>query len=77
MHFCFMGQYTPQALNGMMENPTGNRFEAAKNLIEVAGGKLISMYGMPAEGPGVLAIFETSEPAAAAAKSLPPAAFTT
>jgi uncharacterized protein with GYD domain len=43
MHFCFMGQYTPQALNGMMENPTSNRFEAAKKLIEAAGGKLISM----------------------------------
>ena len=69
MHFCFMGQYTPQALNGMMENPTGSRFEAAKKLIEAAGGKLISMYGMPAEGPGVLAIFETSDPTAAAAIS--------
>jgi uncharacterized protein with GYD domain len=69
MHFCFMGQYTPQALNGMMDNPTSNRFEAAKNLIEAAGGKLISMYGMPAEGPAVLAIFETADPNAAAAIS--------
>jgi uncharacterized protein with GYD domain len=69
MHFCFMGQYTPQALKGMMENPTTNRFEAAKKLIEAAGGKLISMYGMPAEGPGVLAIFEVSDPSAAAATS--------
>jgi len=42
---------------------------AAKKLIEAAGGKLISMYGMPAEGPGVLAIFETSDPNAAAAIS--------
>jgi uncharacterized protein with GYD domain len=69
MHFCFMGQHTSQALNGMMENPTGSRFEAAKKLIEAAGGKLISMYGMPTEGPGVLAIFETSDPTAAAAIS--------
>ncbi len=69
MHFCFMGQYTPQALNGMMENPTSNRFEAAKKLIEAGGGKLISMYGMPAEGPGVLAIFDVSDPNAAAAIS--------
>jgi uncharacterized protein with GYD domain len=59
MHFCFTGQYTPQALNGMMDNPTANRFEAAKNVIEAAGGKLISMYGMPADGPGVMVIFET------------------
>ncbi len=69
MHFCFMAQYTPQALQGMMENPTTNRFEAAKKLIEAAGGKLISMYGMPAEGPGVLAIFDVSDPSAAAAMS--------
>jgi hypothetical protein len=27
------------------------------------------MYGMPAEGPGVLAIFEVSDPSAAAATS--------
>lgn len=69
MHFCFTGKYTPQALNSMMENPATNRFEAAKKLIEAAGGKLISMYGMPVEGPGVLAIFEVSDPGAAAAIS--------
>jgi uncharacterized protein with GYD domain len=64
-----MGQYTPRAFNGMMENPTSNRFKAAKKLIEAAGGKMISMYGMPAEGPGVMAIFETSNPTAATAIS--------
>ena len=69
MHFCFTGQYTPQALNGMMDNPTANRFEAAKKVIEAAGGKLISMYGMPADGPGVMVIFETPDQSAASAVS--------
>jgi uncharacterized protein with GYD domain len=67
--FCFTGQYTPQALNNIMENPTTNRFEAAKKLIEAAGGKLISMYSTPTEGPGVLAIFDVPDPSAAAAIS--------
>jgi uncharacterized protein with GYD domain len=69
MHFCFTGQYTPQALNNMMENPNTNRYEAAKKLIETAGGKLISMYSTPADGPGVLAIFDVQEPSTAAAIS--------
>jgi hypothetical protein len=50
----------PRAFNGMMENPTSNRFEAAKKLIEAGGPKMILMYGMPAEGPRVMAIFEAS-----------------
>ena len=69
MHFCFTGQYTPQALKGIMENPTTNRYEAAKKLIEAAGGKLISMYSTAAEGPGVLAIIDMPDPNAAAAMS--------
>ena len=44
MHFCLTGQYTAQALNAIMDNPNVSRYEAAKNLIEAAGGKLISMY---------------------------------
>jgi uncharacterized protein with GYD domain len=69
MHFCFTGQYTPQALNNIMDNPTTNRHEAAKKLIEAAGGKLISMYSTPADGPGVLVIFDMPDPSAAAAMS--------
>jgi uncharacterized protein with GYD domain len=69
MHFCFTGQYTAQALNSIMENPKANRYEAAKKLIEAAGGKLISMYSTPAGGPGVLAIFDVSDPSAAPAIS--------
>jgi hypothetical protein len=30
MHFCLTGQYTPRALNAILENPTTNRQEAAK-----------------------------------------------
>ena len=48
------GQYTPQALNNIMENPTTDRSEAAKKAIEAAGGKLISFYATPAEGPDQL-----------------------
>jgi hypothetical protein len=38
--------------------------EAAKTAIETAGGKLISFYGTPAEGPGVLVIFDVPDPGA-------------
>jgi uncharacterized protein with GYD domain len=69
MHFCATAQYTPQALNAIMENPTTNRYEAFKKLVEAAGGKLISMYSTGADGPGVLAIFDVPDPAAAAAIS--------
>jgi uncharacterized protein with GYD domain len=67
MHFCLTGQYTPRAINSFMENPTSNRFEAAKKLIEAAGGKLISMYSTPADGPSVLTIFDVPDPSAAPA----------
>jgi uncharacterized protein with GYD domain len=67
MHFCLTGQYTPRAINNIMENPTTNRYEAAKKLIEAAGGKLISMYSTPADGPGVLTIFDVPDPSSAPA----------
>jgi len=69
MHFCATAQYTPSALNGIMENPTTNRQDVFKKLVEAAGGKLISMYSTAADGPGVLAIFDVPDPAAAAAIS--------
>ena len=69
MHFCLTGQYTPKALNSIMDNPTTNRYEAAKNLIEAAEGKLISMYSTATDGPGVLVIFDVSDPGAAPAIS--------
>lgn len=69
MHFCMTGQYTPKSLNSIMENPKTNRYEAAKTLIEAAGGKLVSMYSTAAEGPGVLVIFDVPDPSAAPAIS--------
>jgi uncharacterized protein with GYD domain len=69
MHFCMTAQYTPKALNGILENPTTSRYEAAKKLIEAAGGKLISMYSTAAEGPGVLVIFDVPDPNSAPAIS--------
>ena len=69
MHFCMTAQYTPKALNGIMENPTVSRYEAAKKLIEAAGGKLISMYSTATNGPGVLVIFDVPDPSSAPAIS--------
>ena len=69
MHFCMTAQYTPKALNGILENPTTSRYEAAKKLIEAAGGKLISMYSTAADGPGVLVIFDVPDPNSAPAIS--------
>lgn len=70
MHFCMTGQYTPKALNGIMENPTVSRYEAAKKLIEAAGGKLVSMYSTATNGPGVLVIFDVPDPSSAPAMVL-------
>ena len=67
MHFCLTGQYTSKALNNILENPTTDRSVAARKVIEAAGGKLVSMYGMPADGPGVLVIFDVPDPSAAPA----------
>jgi|SRR5208282_825415 len=69
MHFCITAQYTPQALNAIMDDPKTNRYEAVKKLTEGAGGKLISMYSTGADGPGVLVIFDVPDPDAAAAIS--------
>jgi uncharacterized protein with GYD domain len=67
MHFCLTGQYTPRAITNLLENPTTNRQEAARKLIEAAGGKLISMYSTPVDGPSVLVIFDVPDPSVAPA----------
>jgi uncharacterized protein with GYD domain len=67
MHFCLTGQYTPRAINNLLENPTQNRAEAARKLIEAAGGKLVSFYSVPAEGPAIMTIFDVPDPTAAPA----------
>jgi hypothetical protein len=38
-------------------------------VIEVAGGKMVCVFSVPADGPGVLVIFDVSDPNAAAAIS--------
>ncbi len=62
MLFCLTGQYTPQALNAMRENPNTDRQAAASQLVEAAGGKLVSMYGTGVNGPGVMVIFDVPDP---------------
>jgi uncharacterized protein with GYD domain len=69
MHFCMTAQYTPKSLNSILENPKTNRHEAAKKLVEAAGGKLVSMYSTAANGPGVLLIFDVPDPNSASAMS--------
>ena len=69
MHFCLTAQYTPHSLNAIMDNPTVSRYEVAKNFIEAAGGKLVSMYSTAAVGPGVLVIFDVADGDAASAIS--------
>ena len=67
MLFCITAQYTPQAINSMLDDPTTNRAEAIKKMLDAAGGKLVSMYFYPAEGPGVMVIFDVPDPEMAAA----------
>jgi len=62
MHFCITAQYTPQALNSIMDDPNTDRYAAVKKLVEAGGGKLISMFSTAAEGPGVLIIFDMPDP---------------
>ena len=67
MLFCLTADYTPQALNAMRENPNTNRQAAVDGLLAAAGGKLVAMYGMATNGPGVMVIFDVTDPAMAPA----------
>lgn len=62
MLFCFTGQYTAQALNAMRENPNTDRQAAVVQLVEAAGGKLLSMYGTGVNGPGVMIVYDVPDP---------------
>jgi uncharacterized protein with GYD domain len=62
MHFSITAQYTPQALNSIMDDPNTDRYAAVKKLVEAGGGKLLSMFSTAAEGPGVLIIFDMPDP---------------
>jgi hypothetical protein len=55
-HFCSAAQYTPQALNNIMDNPTTSRYEAAKGLIESVGGTLISIARVAIHPDGCILI---------------------
>ncbi|MGD9883687.1 MAG: GYD domain-containing protein [Reyranella sp.] len=68
MPFCFMADYTPEAVNALMDH-TESRLPAVKKLAEAAGGKVVSMYSTAAEGPGVMVILDVPEPNAAMARS--------
>src|ERR1700693_1968288 len=67
MLFCLTADYTPQALNAMRENPNTDRQGAVEQLLSAAGGKLVSMYGKASNGPGVMVIFDVTDPAMAPA----------
>jgi uncharacterized protein with GYD domain len=67
MLFCLTGEYTPQALNAMRENPNTDRRAAVEQLLAAAGGRLVSIYGRAANGPGVMVIFDVPDPAMAPA----------
>jgi uncharacterized protein with GYD domain len=69
MLFCLTADYTPQALNAMRENPNTNRQAAVEQLLSAAGGKLVAMYGRATNGPGVMVIFDVTDPAMAPAIS--------
>jgi uncharacterized protein with GYD domain len=62
MLFCFTGEYTPQALNAMGQNPGTDRQAAVTQILEAAGGKLVAMYGRTVNGPGVMVIFDVTDP---------------
>src|SRR5262245_4607419 len=66
MLFCVTAQYTPQALTAMRENPNTNRREAANQMAEAAGGKVVSFYHTISEGPGAHVIFDVDPQMAAA-----------
>ena len=67
MLFCLTADYTPQALNAMREDPNTNRQAAVEELLSAAGGKLVAMYGRATNGPGVMVIFDVTDPAMAPA----------
>jgi uncharacterized protein with GYD domain len=69
MLFCLTAQYTPHALNAILDDATSNRAEAVTKLLEAAGAKLVSMYSTVADGPGALVIFDVPDPALAPAIS--------
>jgi uncharacterized protein with GYD domain len=67
MLFSLTAEYTAQALQAMRQNPNTDRQAAVNQVLEAAGGRMISMYGRASNGPGVLLIFDVPDPAMAPA----------
>jgi len=66
MLFCITANYTPQALNALMDNPNTNRLEAVNKLVTAAGGKVVALYSTSSDGPGAMLIFDADGDAASA-----------
>ncbi len=62
MLFCLTAEYTPQALNAMRENPNTNRRAAVEQLLEAAGGSSLPCMAGVLHGPGVMVIFDVTDP---------------
>ncbi len=62
MLFCITAEYTAQALNAMASDPKTDREAAVAKLVAAAGGKLVSAYLRPENGPGVIYIFDVPDP---------------
>ena len=67
MLFSLTVDYTAQSLNSMRENPNTNRREALNQLLEAAGGKLVSFYHTIENGPGAQVTFDVPDGSVAAA----------
>lgn len=61
MLFCITANYTPQAINGLMDSPETSRLAALNNLLESAGGRVVNLYSTASEGPGALLIFDVPD----------------
>jgi hypothetical protein len=56
-----MAEYSPSALKAMREDPKTDRQAAAAKIAEAAGGKLVAIYGISHNGPGVITIVDETK----------------
>jgi uncharacterized protein with GYD domain len=61
MLFCLMAEYSPSALKAMREDLKTDRQAAAAKIAEAAGGKLVAIYGISHNGPGVMTIVDVPD----------------
>jgi uncharacterized protein with GYD domain len=67
VHYCLTADYAPQAVSALRSNPNTNRRDAAQQVCDAAGAKLVAWFGRTANGPGAMVIFETNDSAVAPA----------